>query len=114
MDADQLPESWRPQAPAAPDAPVEVEIPEPPGDDPAELAAWYFGSEPLVNAYRKVVLSVCKELVRAEYAAKDQKITDGRTDDLAHKHDRYLDFLRVHLERKAQWHREYMAQRGQP
>jgi hypothetical protein len=88
----------------------DTEIPAPPGDDPAELAAWYFGSEPPINAYRKVVLSLCKELVRAEHAARGEKLTDGRADDLAHMHGAYLDFLRVHLERKAAWQQEVLRQ----
>lgn len=97
---------------ARPDPAAAVRIPEPPGDDPAELAAWYYGSEPLVNAYRKVVISLCKEVVRARYAAKGQKITEDRTGDLAHLEDGYLAFLQVHLERKAAWHREVQSQRG--
>ncbi len=66
-------------------------------NDPGSLEAWYapYG---FCESYRKVVLSNCREIVRASAALAGQKISEARIDDLARTHANYLDFLAVHLQ----------------
>ena len=68
------------------------EMPEYDSADPADLEAW-FGNFGYDERLRKVVLSNCKEIVRARYELAKEKISESRIDDLAHVHDNYLDFL---------------------
>ncbi len=76
--------------------------------DPAELAAWYgpFGwSEHL----RKVVLSNCEELVRADYAAREQpKPPEDRIKALAHTHTIYVSWLVDNLQGRVLYEREVL------
>lgn len=73
--------------------------------DPASLAAWFSGfawSEHM----RKVRLANCRELVRADFAAKNVKISEARLDDLARNHWSYLKYLADHLIARIAWERE--------
>lgn len=68
-------------------------LPIPPCDmtDAADVEAWFESRQWAVGEHvRKMVLAQCKELFRAEYAAKGQKLTEDRCDDLARGHDAYL------------------------
>jgi hypothetical protein len=65
--------------------------------DPGSLEAW-FGNFGHAEHFRKVILSDCREAVRAKYAASGEKITEARLDDLARTHDRYVDWLIYTLE----------------
>ena len=80
-------------------------------DDYPTLASWYSGFS-FCEHYRKVVLAQTRELVRAEYAAAEQKITEARLDDLARTHKLYLDYLAVHLKGRAEWEAQFLAQGG--
>ena len=60
--------------------------------NPAELEA-FFGPFGFFDHYRTVVLSNCREIVRASAATQDVKLTEARIDALAHTHGLYLDFL---------------------
>lgn len=97
--------------PTLPNVPVESIVPERESDQWEVLAAWYSGYS-YAEHYRKVVLSQCKEIVRAQYAAASLKLTEDRADDLARTHPLYLDFLRRHLEGRILWEREYRAAGG--
>jgi hypothetical protein len=66
-------------------------------NDPASLEA-FFGNFGHAEHFRKVILSDCREAVRAKYAASGEKITEARLDDLARTHDRYVDWLIYTLE----------------
>lgn len=57
--------------------------------NPADLEAW-FGNYGYAGDFRKVVLSNCAEIIRAE--ATD-KLSEARIDQLAHIHPLYVDFL---------------------
>lgn len=73
-------------------------VPEIDLSDPAMLEAFYAGnSSSFKEHYRKVVQAQCEEMIRAEYALKGEKITEGRIETLARLHPNYLDFLRIHL-----------------
>lgn len=65
-------------------------------DNPGQLEAFY-GNFGFADKWRKVVLANCKEIVRATYANRDERISEARIDDLARVHDNYLDFLITHL-----------------
>lgn len=84
------------------------ELPSCDTSDPAQLAAW-FGNYSFFDHFRKVVLSNCEEIIRAEAAVKGEKITDGRTDTLAHVHPNYLQFLADGLEGRILYEREVRA-----
>ena len=60
--------------------------------NPAEVEAFY-GNFSFCDHWRKVVLSNCKEIVRAKYELAGVKITESRIEDLARTHDIYMDFL---------------------
>lgn len=66
-------------------------------NDHASVESW-FGPFGYADHYRKVVLSGCREAVRAKYAVKEQKISESRIDDLARTHPNYLGFLADSLE----------------
>jgi hypothetical protein len=57
--------------------------------DPASLEA-FFGNYGYADHFRKVVLSNCAEIIRAEAT---EKISEARIDQLAHIHPLYVDFL---------------------
>ena len=57
--------------------------------DPASLEAWY-GDFGWAQHIRKVVLSNCAEIVRAEAT---EKLSEARIDALAHIHPLYVGFL---------------------
>jgi hypothetical protein len=109
MDPDRLPESWKPQP--APTSPDEAVIPERESDAPECLAAWYSGFA-FAEHYRKVAQAQARELVRAEYAAKGEKVTESRLDDLGRLHPLYLDYLLTHLQGRVKWEREFLQRHG--
>lgn len=61
-------------------------------NDPAHLEALY-GNFGLFEHWRKVVLSDCKEMIRAQMLEEEVKPTDKRLDDLGHIHPIYVEFL---------------------
>lgn len=65
-------------------------------EDPGQLEAWY-GNFGFVDHWRSVVLANCREIVRATFAAKNEKISEARIDDLARVNNAYVDFLITHL-----------------
>src|SRR5690349_18987732 len=82
-------------------------------DDEATLAAWYFGgAASTYEHYRSVTLAECKEIIRARYAVSKQRISEDRIKDLAHTHENYLEYLRVHLEGRIKWHTIYKTSAG--
>lgn len=82
----------------------DLDIPEP-DDDPAVLAALYSGYA-MYEAWRKVVLAQCRELIRAGASLGNRKLTEARIDDLARTHPSYLRYLEVHLHGRVKWERE--------
>jgi hypothetical protein len=82
--------------------------PERESDDHAVLAAWYSGFA-FWETYRKSVLAQCRELVRADYEMRAEKITEARLDDLGRLHPLYLDYLARHLQGRTLWEREVLA-----
>ena len=91
-----------------------VEIPDPP-DDAAqyhELAAWYSGYA-YAESYRKIVISSCKEAIRAGWIPKrDGRMTEARLEAMAYLHDSYLDFLRRHLLGRIRFEKAFLANGG--
>lgn len=87
-----------------------VEIPELVSDDPAALAAFYSGYA-FFEMWRKVLLSNCRETIRAQMTLAETKITESRLDDLGHLHPAYLAYLTTHLQGRIKWERE-AAKRG--
>ena len=69
-----------------------ISIPAMETDDPAQLEA-LFGNYGMWEHYRKVIQAQCEELVRADYAVKNEKITETRISALARVHPNYLSFL---------------------
>lgn len=65
--------------------------------DPADLEAWY-GNFGFAEHYRKVVLANCREIVRAQAALTDTKLSEARIDDLARTHSLYISYLAEHLD----------------
>jgi len=106
MHPAELPEPW--QKPKPPEPPA-VTVPDRETDSYEELAAWYSGFS-FCEHYRKVVLSLCREVVRAQHF--DQKITEARLDDLARLHPSYLNYLERHLHGRALWEKAFLAQGG--
>jgi hypothetical protein len=100
----ELPESWKPQAPA--EAPI-VAIPDRETDTPEELAAWFSGYS-MFEMYRKVLLANCRELVRARFAVNGEKITEARLDDLGRLEPAYLNYLERGLHGRILWEAEYL------
>jgi hypothetical protein len=86
-------------------------IPEPDGEDHATLAAWFSGFS-YSEHYRKVVLSQCKETLRAGAALTNQKVTETRLEDLARVHPLYLDYLARHLQGRIKWEASFLAYGG--
>lgn len=111
MDPKNLPDAWKPKAEAQPISPDEAVIPDRESDAPEVLAAWYSGFA-FAEHYRKVCLSLARELVRAQFAAKKEKVTESRLDDLSRIHPLYLDYLARHLEGRTKWEHEFLAMRG--
>lgn len=70
-----------------------VEIPKCDTTDPADVEAW-FGNYGYADHYRKVVLSSCREIIRASAAIAGTKLSEAKIDDAARLHDSYLVFLR--------------------
>lgn len=87
-----------------------VAIPELATDDPAALAAFYSGYA-FFEMWRKVLLSNCRESIRAQMTLAETKVTESRLDDLAHLHPAYLGYLTTHLQGRIKWERE-AAKRG--
>jgi hypothetical protein len=107
-----LPGPWATPTPATPHAPDETPVaPERDTDDDATLYAWY-GPYGWCENYRKVTLAQCREIVRAQYALKNEKVTESRLDDLARTHALYLDFLATHLKGRQQYEHAYLKARG--
>lgn len=61
-------------------------------NDPASLEA-FFGNFGHAEHFRKVVLADCREAVRADFALRNEKVTESRLDDLARLHDKYVGWL---------------------
>jgi hypothetical protein len=61
-------------------------------NDPAQLEA-LFGNFGIWDHYRKSVLADCREIIRAQFVEKGEKVTESRLDDLARLHPHYLDLL---------------------
>lgn len=80
-------------------------------DDPAVLAAWYSGWA-FAEVYRKVVLAQCREIVRAQYVLRKERITEARLDDLARTHPIYLSYLEKHLRGRILWEEEVKREGG--
>lgn len=94
--------------------PVEgLMLPDLENDDPAILAA-YFSGFSVAEHVRKVVLSNCRELIRASMAAADQKCTEARLEDLSRVHPAYLEFLTRLLHGRIKWEGEVIAQGRHP
>lgn len=87
----------------------DIEIPDPPMEDPAELAAFFSGFA-FSEHWRKVVLAQCEELIRAKFTATDTKITETRIQALARLHPGYLTFLDQNLQGRVCWEREVIKQ----
>lgn len=80
-------------------------------DDPAVLAAFYSGFA-YAEHYRKVVLSQCREIVRAKHELAGKRITEARLDDLARTHPIYLEYLEKHLRGRILWEEEVKREGG--
>lgn len=107
-DAAELPESWQP--PPAPEVPDVVKAPTWDASDPAQLYAW-FGPFGLWESWRKVVLSSCTEVIRAQHAlAGGKPPTEARLDDLSRLHGAYLEFLADGLIGRTLYEREIIKQ----
>ena len=88
-------------------------VPEIDLNDPAQLEAWYgSGSVCFYEAYRKVVLASCKEIVRARATLSGKRITEDRAGDLARLHPSYLDYLAKHLDGRKRRERAIMGRMG--
>lgn len=72
-------------------------LPECDPTDAGALEAWY-GNYSFFDHWRKIVLANCEEMTRAEYALREEKITETRITTLARLHPSYIDFLREHLD----------------
>lgn len=82
--------------------------------DPAQLEALY-GNFGMFDHWRKVVLSDCQEMIRAQMLEEDVKPTDKRLDALAHIHPIYVEFLTQGLQgriKREQNVRETLAHGG--
>lgn len=86
-------------------------IPERESDAWEVLCAWYSGFA-YAEHYRKVVLADCRELIRAQYALRETKVSEARLDDLSRIHSSYLDFLARHLEGRILYERAFLARGG--
>ena len=73
-----------------------MQVPECDQSDPAQLAAWY-GPFGFCDHWRKIVLSNCREALRAAMALQEIRVTESRLDDLSHIHTAYYEFLGTHL-----------------
>jgi len=92
-----------------PPIPEGVQVPQCDTTDAGELYAWY-GPFGFCDQFRKVVLSNCKEVIRAAMTVQDVKVTEARLDDLAHVHPAYLTFLTTHLVGRIAYEREALKQ----
>lgn len=57
--------------------------------------------------FRKIKLAEAKERVRASFGAKNEKITDGRVDDLGHLDPIYRDFVKKGVKQKEEYHERF-------
>lgn len=80
-------------------------------NDPASLEAW-FGNFGHAEHFRKVILSDCREAVRAEYDAKGEKVSEARLDTLARIHNNYVDWLTYTLRGRIARERNVLASAG--
>jgi hypothetical protein len=72
-------------------------LPLPPCDmsDPAQVETWFEpGTASLGEHIRSAVKSNCAEIIRAEYAERNEKISEARIDDLSKTHEAYYAVLR--------------------
>jgi hypothetical protein len=102
-DAAELPTGWKPKPGVTMRTEADVVIPPRASDDPAILGSWY-GAFGFFDHWRKVRLSLCRELERGKHA--DQKVTEAKLDDLAHTHPAYVAFLTEHLYGRQLWEKE--------
>lgn len=75
-------------------------------DDFAPLAALHEGQFGLWEHTRKIVLADAREQVRAEYYAKNEKLTETRTDDLARLTDMYRVYIEEGQKDRTEYHRQ--------
>jgi hypothetical protein len=80
-------------------------------NDPASLEA-FFGNFGHAEHFRKVVLASAREAVRAEYAVKNEKVTEARLDDLARTHPKYVDWLTYTLTGRVLREKNVLASAG--
>jgi hypothetical protein len=63
--------------------------------DPAQVETWFEpGTASLGEHIRSAVKSNCAEIIRAEYAERNEKISEARIDDLSKTHEAYYAVLR--------------------
>jgi hypothetical protein len=74
-----------------------VDVPLCENTDPAALEAWY-GNFGFAEHWRKVILANCREMIRAQAALTEIKLSEARIDDLARTHALYISFLTEHLD----------------
>lgn len=102
-----LPESWRPPVHTVPDPVPIPELPNPDTATDAELFAWY-GNYGFFETFRKVRLSTCRSIVRAQHTANGgKKPAEDQIDEEARQHELYVALLvkglggRIAYEREA-------------
>lgn len=86
----------------------DLEIPGCNLDDPAEVEA-FFGNFGMAEHFRKSVQASCEELVRADYARREEKITETRISALARVHQNYMAFLVETLQGRVARERNVLA-----
>jgi hypothetical protein len=59
-----------------------------------------------------VILASTREAVRAEFAVKNEKVTEARLDDLARVHPKYTDWLTYTLTGRVLRERNVLASAG--
>ena len=99
----ELPDSW------VPEGMKPARVPERTGNDYATLAAWY-GPFGMFDHARRICLANCREWLRAQFAAEGKKVSEKKLDDLAHRHEEYVQFLHDHLLGRIEYFKEHMKQ----
>lgn len=98
----EMPEAWK-----KPEVPKLVRIPEPDHNSLAHLHSWY-GPFGMYQDYRKVVVSSCHQIVRAEAVRDGFSMTDKSADAAAHLHPAYIAFLERSLEGRIAYEAEVL------
>lgn len=112
MNVDSLPDAWKPK-PKHDVTPEEVEqriakLPRQDTEDAPTLYAFY-GNFGVAEAVRSSMEALCAELVRAQFALREQKVTEERLKQLARSHPLYLELLTEQVLGKKSWHDECKA-----